>query len=193
MRTIIQSFALGIIISTIILALVYFLHINNEQAENATELNEEDARELLEEKGYAVVLSSDYNDAIDQNESLKNEIITIEQQLDELKDELNQVNHSIENENNDEEIDSEETEVTGNEEVSQEDVDENEEIEEDVIPKEYLRSLIDPLLFHLTTYEDDYGNEWLFAVATQPDDVNHLLYATCFKNNEPFTGWIPEE
>jgi len=131
MRTIIQSFALGIIISTIILALVYFLHINNEQAENATELNEEDARELLEEKGYAVVLSSDYNDAIDQNESLKNEIITIEQQLDELKDELNQVNHSIENENNDEEIDSEETEVTGNEEVSQEDVDENEEIEED--------------------------------------------------------------
>src|SRR5690625_3769580 len=113
MRTIIQSFALGIIISTIILALVYFLHINNEQAENSTELNEEDARELLEEKGYAVVLSSDYNDAIDQNESLKNEIITIEQQLDELKDELNQVNHSIENENNDEEIDSEETEVTG--------------------------------------------------------------------------------
>lgn len=69
----------------------------------------------------------------------------------------------------------------------------HEEIEDDVIPKKYLKKLIDPLLFHMTTYEDGHGNEWLFALATVPNDVNQLLYATCFKNNEQFTGWIPKK
>ncbi len=69
----------------------------------------------------------------------------------------------------------------------------HEEIEDDVIPNHYLKELMDPILFHMTTYEDEKENEWLFALATQPEDVNHLLYATCFKNNEQFTGWIPEE
>lgn len=69
----------------------------------------------------------------------------------------------------------------------------HEEVEEDVIPNSYLKRLIDPILFHMTTYEDDKDNEWLFSIATHPDDVFHLFYVTCFKNNEPFTRWVPEE
>lgn len=69
----------------------------------------------------------------------------------------------------------------------------HEEIEEDIIPCNYLKRLIDPVLFHMTTYDDDQGNEWLFSVATHPDDVFHLFYITCYKNNDLFTGWVPEE
>ena len=69
----------------------------------------------------------------------------------------------------------------------------HEEIEEDIIPDGCLKELIDPILFHMTTYEDEEDNEWLFSLATHPDDVHHLLYVTCFKNNELFTSWIPKE
>lgn len=130
MRTVIQSFALGIIISTTILAVVYFIHTNNDETVEVAELNEADARDLLEEEGYTVVLSSDYNQTLDENDSLKQEIIVMEQQIDNLKDELAQTNLPIEESNG--ESSSEETEEE--ESMDSETDEENEgedEIEED--------------------------------------------------------------
>lgn len=80
------------------------------------------------------------------------------------------------------------------------DVDENgwesvvlyhEEIEEGLIPENYLEKLMDPMLFHMTTYEDEQENEWLFALATAPNDINKLLYAICLNNDVKFTSWVP--
>ena len=67
----------------------------------------------------------------------------------------------------------------------------HEEIDRAFIPEGDLAGLPDPLLFHMTTYEDEKGNEWLFALASHPDDVHQLYYATCILNDESFTSWIP--
>lgn len=67
----------------------------------------------------------------------------------------------------------------------------HEEIDRALIPKEQLTGLPDPLLFHMTTYEDEKENEWLFALASHPEDVFHLYHATCILNEELFTSWMP--
>jgi len=67
----------------------------------------------------------------------------------------------------------------------------HEEIDRAFIPEGDLAVLPDPLLFHMTSYEDEKGSEWLFALASHPDDVQNLYYATCILNDESFTSWIP--
>ncbi|SRR5690625_4417883 len=130
MRTVIQSFALGIIISTTILAVVYFIHTNNDETVEVAELNEADARDLLEEEGYTVVLSSDYNQTLDENDSLKQEIIVMEQQIDNLKDELAQTNLPIEESNGESSFEETEEEESMDSETDEENEGED-EIEED--------------------------------------------------------------
>src|SRR5699024_8999134 len=67
----------------------------------------------------------------------------------------------------------------------------HEEIDRAFIPEGDLSVLPDPLLFHMTYNEDEKGSELLFALASQPDDVQNLYYATCILNDESFTSWIP--
>src|SRR5690625_2109934 len=67
----------------------------------------------------------------------------------------------------------------------------HEEIDRAFISEGDLAVLTDPLLFHMTSYEDEKGCEWLFALASHPDDVQNLYYATCILNDESFTSWIP--
>lgn len=67
----------------------------------------------------------------------------------------------------------------------------HEEIDRTLIPEEKLIGLPNPLLFHMTTYEDEKGNEWLFVLASHPNDVHHLYYATCILNEELLAGWVP--
>src|SRR5690625_7558695 len=69
----------------------------------------------------------------------------------------------------------------------------HEEIDRAFIPEGDLAVLPDPLLFHMTSYEYEKGSEWLFALASHPDDVQYLYYATCILNDELFNSLINSE
>lgn len=77
MKTIIQSFAAGILVATIILSIVYF--IENNKDDEKINITEENAKSFLEEQGFYVILSSDYNQLVNENKSLKDELINLEE------------------------------------------------------------------------------------------------------------------
>lgn len=69
----------------------------------------------------------------------------------------------------------------------------HEEIDPKLIPKDELKHLPDPAFFHMVSYLDEEENEWLFTVASHPDNSQKLSYALSMMNGERFDGWIPDE
>ena len=112
MKTIIQSFAAGILVATIILSIVYF--IENNKDDEKINITEENAKSFLEEQGFYVILSSDYNQLVNENKSLKDELINLEEK------------YTQSNENS---VESEEVEIKEEQDIEENDEEEN--VEED--------------------------------------------------------------
>lgn len=60
---------------------------------------------------------------------------------------------------------------------------EHDEIDEDIISKEELQSLPNPLLAYSFIYTNSTGDEWLFFFVIREQD-GALLYKAWFKNNQ---------
>ncbi|MGM8214116.1 hypothetical protein ACLIA0_00925 [Bacillaceae bacterium W0354] len=120
MRTILQSFALGLLIATLILTIVYFSEEDNSNGNQNYSMNEEDARSLLEQNGYTLVLSSDYDQIVNENKSLKDEIISLEKRFNELETTIEVTEENDNNREEDTERDEIEEQETNNDEGNRE-------------------------------------------------------------------------
>ncbi|GEL77330.1 hypothetical protein [Tenuibacillus multivorans] len=91
MRTVVQSFALGILTTTTIIGIVFFIG-NSEpvQSESANEesssLTVETAQAFLEEEDYAVVTSTSYEEIQVENKQLQNKVEQLQSQLEEQEE-----------------------------------------------------------------------------------------------------------
>ncbi|MGP4072484.1 hypothetical protein ACTWQB_08000 [Piscibacillus sp. B03] len=76
MRPIIQAFSIGLLTASVLLGFIYIQteKPNNESSETEVSLTDEDAKDYLENRGFAVVNGQEYEDLVRQKQQLESEI-----------------------------------------------------------------------------------------------------------------------
>ncbi|TFB23801.1 hypothetical protein E3U55_03025 [Filobacillus milosensis] len=88
MRTVVQSFSIGIITAALIIGIFYMLE-EEETVQSESTLSTQEAKEYLKDEGFAVVSSSEYDEILREKQQLENEIAQIKEEQSKKEDEDN--------------------------------------------------------------------------------------------------------
>ncbi|WP_170158443.1 hypothetical protein [Aquisalibacillus elongatus] len=95
MKPIVQAFATGVLVSSLIILAVYMLSNPSQNVQDVAQEEEtlivEDAKKFLVDEGFSVIEDSEYDDLIREKQQLEKEVSDFKEEQSKLKEELNEI------------------------------------------------------------------------------------------------------